>query len=283
MRHFLPVRSTLASVPQNFRQKPWRSLFLLTLGLTILGSSGLHDRAIAATPETAPAPLKQALTQIDAAANRKNLPGVLQFYSPNFAHSDGLNRRSLEQALTQLWRQYPNLAYRTELKSWQPDGRGIRAETVTYISGTQTVNGQSLKLDSTLQSQQRFEGQTIVQQDILAETSKVTSGENPPDVKVSLPQQVRVGQDFSFDAIVQDPLGSDLLLGSALEESVKPSGYLSPTTADLELLTSGGIFKVGRASKTPENRWISAVLVRHGGTTIVTQRLRVVAGSPIAK
>ncbi|WP_073069996.1 hypothetical protein [Phormidesmis priestleyi] len=283
MRHFLPVRSTLASVPQNFRQKPLRSLFLLTLGLTILGSSSLHDRAIAATPETAPVPLKQALTQIDAAANSKNLPGVLQFYSPNFAHSDGLNRRSLEQALTQLWKQYPNLTYRTELKSWQPDGRGIRAETVTYISGTQMVNGQSLKLDSTLQSRQRFEGQTIVQQDVLAETSKVTSGENPPDVKVSLPQQVRVGQDFSFDAIVQDPLGSDLLLGSALEESIKPSGYLNPTTTDLELLTSGGIFKVGRASKTPENRWISAVLVRHGGTTMVTQRLRIVAGSPIVK
>ncbi|PSB20710.1 hypothetical protein C7B65_06360 [Phormidesmis priestleyi ULC007] len=270
-------------MPQNFRQKPLRSLFLLTLGLTILGSSSLHDRAIAATPETAPVPLKQALTQIDAAANSKNLPGVLQFYSPNFAHSDGLNRRSLEQALTQLWKQYPNLTYRTELKSWQPDGRGIRAETVTYISGTQMVNGQSLKLDSTLQSRQRFEGQTIVQQDVLAETSKVTSGENPPDVKVSLPQQVRVGQDFSFDAIVQDPLGSDLLLGSALEESIKPSGYLNPTTTDLELLTSGGIFKVGRASKTPENRWISAVLVRHGGTTMVTQRLRIVAGSPIVK
>ena len=278
MRPFLPVRSTLASVPQNSRPKPWRSLFLLTLGLTIVGR-GLPDRAIAATPETAPAPLKQALTQIDAAANRKNLQGVLQFYSPNFTHSDGLNRRSLEQALTQLWRQYPNLTYRTELKSWQPNGRGIQADTVTYISGTQTVNGQLLKLDSTLQSRQRFEGQTIVQQDVLAETSKVMSGENPPNVRVSLPAQVRVGQEFSFDAIVQDPLSSDLLLGSALEEPVKPIGYLTPTTVDLELLSSGGIFKVGRASNTPGNRWISAVLVRYGGTTMVTQRLRIVAGS----
>ena len=274
MRHFLPVRSTFATVSQNFTKTPWRSLFLLTLGLTVLGGR-LPDRAIAATPETAPAPLKQALTQIDAAATKKDLQGVLQFYSPNFAHSDGLNRRSLEQALTQLWQHYPNLTYRTELKSWQPDGRGIRAETVTHISGMQTVNGQSSKLDSTVQSRQRFEGQTIVQQDVLAESSKVTSGENPPDVKVNLPEQVQVGQDFNFDAIVQDPLGSDLLLGSVLEEPVKPSGYLTPTTADLELLTSGGIFKVGRVS-TPENRWISAVLVRYGGTTMVTQRLRII-------
>lgn len=280
MRPFLPARSTLAFMPQS-GQKLGRSLFLLTLGLTI-GCGLPNDRAIAATPETAPAPLKQALTQIDAAANRKNLQAVLQFYSPNFVHSDGLNRRLLEQALTQLWRQYPNLTYRTELKSWQPDGRGIRAETVTYISGTQTVNGQSLKLDSTLQSRQQFEGQTIVQQDVLAETSKVMSGENPPNVRVSLPAQVRVGEPFSFDAIVQDPLDRDLLLGSALEEPVKPIGYLTPTTVNLELLASGGIFKVGRASNTPGSRWISAVLVRYGGTTMVTQRLRIVA-SPIVK
>ncbi len=282
MRHFLTVRSTLAS--QNSRQNPLRSLFLLTLGLAIAGGGSLRsDRASAATPETAPPQLKQALTQIDAAANRKNLQGVMQFYSPTFTHSDGLNRRSLEQALQQLWAQYPNLTYRTELKSWQPDGRGVRAETVTYISGTQTVNGQPLKLDSTLRSRQRFEGQTIVQQDVLAEMSKVMSGENPPDVKVSLPEQVRVGQDFSFDAIVQDPLGSDLLLGSALEELVKPSGYLNPTIADLELLPSGGIFKIGRASNTPDARWISAVLVRHGGTTMVTQRLRTVSNTPALK
>ncbi len=275
MRHFLTVRAT--STSQNSRQNPWRSLFLLTLGLAIVGSGNLgSDRASAATPETAPPQLKQALTQIDAAANRKNVQGVMQFYSPHFTHSDGLNRQSLEQALKLLWAQYPNLTYRTELKSWQPDGRGIRAETVTYISGTQTVNGQSLKLDSTLRSQQRFEGQTIVQQDVLAEASKVMSGENPPDVKVSLPEQVQVGQDFNFDVIVQEPLGSDLLVGSALEEPVKPSGYLNPTIADLELLPSGGIFKVGHASNTPDARWISAVLLRHGGTTMVTQRLRVV-------
>ncbi len=282
MRHFVTVRSTLAFQISN--QNPWRSLGLLTLGLVIAGSASLGSgRASAATPETAPPQLKQALTQIDTAANRKNVQGVIQFYSSNFTHSDGLNRRSLGQALTQFWAQYPNLTYRTELKSWQLDGQGVRADTVTYISGTQTVDGQLLKLDSTLQSRQRFEGQTIVRQDILAETSKVVLGNNPPDVKVSLPEQVRVGQDFSFDAIVQDPLGSDLLLGTVLEEPVKPSGYLNPTIADLELLPSGGIFKVGRASNTPDTRWISAVLVRHGGRTMVTQRVRTVSSNPTPK
>ncbi len=257
--------------------KCW-GLLLLTLGL-VVGGELMSERAIAAPPETAPPQLKEALTKIDAAANSKNVQSVLQFYSPNFTHTDGLTRQTLEQSLTQLWKQYPNINYRTELKSWQTDGRGIQAETVTYITGTQTVNGQPSKLSSMLQSRQRFEGQKIVQQEVVSERSQITSGENPPGVKINVPTQVRVGQEFSFDAIVEEPLGNDLLLGSVLEEPVKPSGYLNPTTVDLELLTSGGIFKVGRAPNTPNNHWISAVLVRYGGMTMVTQRLRVVANS----
>ena len=132
MRDFVTV-PTLAF--ERSRQNSWRSRVLWMVGLAIVGGGSLPGRARAATPETAPPQLKQALTQIDAAANRKNVQGVIQFYSPNFTHSDGLNRRSLEQALTQFWAQYPNLTYRTELKSWQPDGQGIRAETITYISG----------------------------------------------------------------------------------------------------------------------------------------------------
>ena len=45
---------------------------------------------------------------------------------------------------------------------------------------------------------------------------------------------------------------------------------------DLELLTSGGLFKVGRAPSTPGNQWISAVISRSDGMTMMTQRLQVV-------
>lgn len=277
MRHFLtspsiqPFSQQLASNQKN-RRSSW-----LTLGLIILCSGTIGTgRAIA---ETAPPQLKDALAKIDAAANSKNVQGVLQFYSANFKHSDGLTRQTLEQALTQLWKQYPNLTYRTELKSWQPEGKGIQAETVTYITGTQTANGQTSKLDAALQSRQRFEDQKIVQQEVLGERSKITSGDNPPNITVSVPAQVGVGQEYTFDAIVQEPLSGDLLLGSVLEEPVKPSGYLNPTTADLELLSSGGLFKVGRAPNAPNNHWLSAVVVRHGGMTMVTQRLRIVGAN----
>jgi hypothetical protein len=91
-----------------------------------------------------------------------------------------------------------------------------------------------------------------------------------------LPEQVTIGRSYSFDAIVQEPLGDRLLLGAALEEPITPAGYINPAPLDLELLSSGGLFKTGRAPLRPENRWVSAVVIRDDGTTAVTQRMRVV-------
>jgi ketosteroid isomerase-like protein len=267
---FLPSSSQRRSSRRNIP-------LLVLLGELLATGSGLSSsRVWAETAESAPAELKATVAQVDAAANKRDLQGVLQFYSPNFANSDGLTRQSLEQALTQLWKRYPNLTYQTEVKSWKKQGNGFLVETSTRITGTQKQADREYKLDSTLRSQQQFENQKIVRQDILAEQSQITSGSNPPKVTLSLPDQVTVGEPFNFDAVVQEPLGSEILLGTALEEPVKPDGYLNPTVANLELLSAGGIFKVGRAPATPESRWLSAVLVRHDGTTMITKRLQVV-------
>lgn len=281
----MPLQSLILKLSRNSTRskiRPWQWALLFSIGVMVSVGQLESHRATAATPPAtqAPAPLQQALTQIDAAANSKNLQGVLQFFSPNFTHSDGLNRQTLEKALTELWKQYPNLTYRTELKSWQPIADGFEAETVTTITGTQTQDGQPVRLNATLRAKQRFENQKIVQQEILSERNQITSGEAPPTVKVVLPEQVKVGQEFSFDAIVQEPLGSDLLLGKVVEEPVSAAGYLKPATADLELLTAGGLFKVGKAPNQPSSQWISAILVRNGGMTMVTQRLRIVEGTP---
>lgn len=273
---------SLTAMPQSISrpiqttQRHWQAV-LVALGIAIaFGGTLYSSRVNAEPPETAPVPLKETLAAIDKAASSHNVQSVLTFYSPTFTHSDGLTRQTLEQALTQLWKRYPNLTYRTELKSWKSEGNGITAETVTHVTGAQKVGDRELTIDSTLQAQQQFENQKIVRQEILAERSQITSGTNPPNVKLNLPEQVNVGQEFSFDAVVQEPLGNDLLLGTALEEPVKADGFVNPTTVDLELLSAGGLFKVGRAPLTADSRWISAVLVRQDGMTMITQRLRVV-------
>ena len=264
-------------------------LGLLTLGLVVL-IGGLRPATVSAQakPATqtaptlaAPAPLKNLLAQMDAAANSHKLQDVMKFYAANFSHSDGLTRQGVEKALATLWQQYPQLNYRTELKSWKAEGQGFTAETVTYISGVQQLGERNLVLNTTLRSRQHLENQKIVRQEILAEETQVTTGEAPPRVEITLPEQVRPNQEYSFDAIVREPLGDSLLLGAAVEEPIKPSAYLNPASFNLELLSAGGIYKVGRAPARPEDRWISAVLVREDGMTIVTQRLRVV-GQPVA-
>ena len=241
------------------------------------GFTNISDAAtLAQTPANAPTELTKLLSEIDAAANRRDIKAVMKFYSQNFTHSDGLNPQSLEKAIAQFWQRYSTLQYRTELKSWKAEGQAFIAETETTISGTQKMENIEMNLTSTIRSQQRFENQKIVQQEILAERNQLTSGKNPPTIQMNLPEQVNVGQEYSFDAVVQEPLGNDVLIGTALEEPITEKTLLSTNPIELELLASGGVFKIGKAPETPENRWISAVLMRQGGITVITQRLRVV-------
>ncbi|AFZ59108.1 nuclear transport factor 2 family protein [Anabaena cylindrica FACHB-243] len=245
--------------------------FLLTLGF-----SSNRQIAQANTPDTAPAALKTLLTQIDTASNRGDVKGVMQFYSPNFTHGDGLNRQTMEQSLKSFWKRYPQLRYTTRLQSWKTEGNNIIAETVTTITGLPSANSQNLALNSTITSRQRLSGTKILRQDILSERTQLTSGRKPPQIEMKLPEQVKVGQKYNFDAIVQEPLGNDFLLGSALEETIQPNKYLNPTAVNLELLTAGGLFKTGLAPSTPGHQWISAVILRNDGMTMITQRLKVV-------
>jgi ketosteroid isomerase-like protein len=241
-----------------------------------VGAIGATTGAIAQTPANAPAPLTKLLTEMDAAANRRDVKAVMAFYSQNFTHSDGLNSRIMEKALTQLWERYPSLNYRTEIKSWKTEGSAIIAETITTIAGTHKKDGRELNLKATIRSQQRLEGEKIVKQEILAEKTQLSYGKNPPTIEVNLPEQVKVGEEYHFDAIVREPLGNDILIGTILEEPVTEKTFFKSAEVDLELLNSGGIFKVGKAPAAPENRWISAVLMRQGGIATVSVRLRVV-------
>jgi hypothetical protein len=266
-----------------------QSIAQMLLCLTVVSAGVLHPSAvraiapIAATPQTiaqtpanAPAPLTKLLTEIDAAANRRNVKAVMAFYSPSFTHSDGLNSQSMEKALTQLWDRYPSLNYRTEIKSWKTEGSAIVAETVTTIAGTQKKDGRESSLKATIRSLQHFEGEKIVKQEILAEQTQLSSGENPPTIEVNLPEQVKVGEEYHFDAIVREPIGDDILIGTVLEEPITEKTFFNSSEIELELLNAGGIFKVGKAPATPENRWVSAVLMRQGGIAMVSVRLRVV-------
>jgi hypothetical protein len=238
----------------------------------LLGRPLTHAESSASIPPE----LKTLLSSIEVAANQHDLEKVMQFYSPNFTNSDGLNQMALAQALTQLWKNYDNLSYRTEVQSWDKIDNEWMAETVTYIQGTTQDKARPTRLDATIKSRQYFQDQKLTRQEILTERTHLTSGSNPPDVDVRLPEKIRVGQEFDFDVIIQEPLGDNLLLGTALEEKINSDLYLKPSTLELEALPpAGGIFKRAKAPTIPENYWLSAVLVRGDGITQVTQRIMI--------
>jgi hypothetical protein len=246
--------------------------FLLTLGLTAAFPLTLR----AASPETAPPPLKTALTRIDVAANKRQLNELMQFYSPKFASADGLSRQDVQKSLTQLWQRYQQLTYRTVLQSWRKEGKATVAETTTYITGTQQLNGREFKLNSTVRSRQYFQGNKLIKQQILSENTLLTSGAKPPTIDVKIPEKVKVGQTYNFDVIVREPLQDDVLLGAAMEEQVKGSAYVQPSIYKLDALPAGGLFKLGKAPNKAGNYWISAIVIRADGMVMVTRRLQVV-------
>jgi ketosteroid isomerase-like protein len=249
----------------------------IVLGLMVGAMGSLCPLpAQADSPDTAPPDLIRLLSDIDAAANRQDIKDVMAFYSSDFTHSDGWTRKTLTDALKQLWERYAQLNYRTELVSWEAQGDEIVAETLTQITGLEEWSNRELALAATLRSRQHYRRGKIVHQEILAEESQLTSGDNPPTLDVRLPEQVAPQGQYHFDTIVREPLDQDFLIGAALEEPVKLDDYLNPSKLELEGLPAGGIFKVGQASAENGDYWVSAIIIREGGISAISRRLRVV-------
>lgn len=246
--------------------------FLLSCGLTLSFTKSLQAAEGAAN---APVELKNLISQLEIAANQKNLKQVMESYSSNFSNSDGLNYNTISQSLTKFWEQYPQVKYTTTIDSWEKNGDNLIATTTTTIQGTGKLKGRPVTLNGTIKSRQQFQGNKLVYQEVLSERNEITSGKNPPKVQIRIPDKVKAGQEFDFDVILTEPLGDSLLAGAAMDEKVEGERYLDPKTLDLELLPGGGIFKRVKAPDTPENRWLSAILIRGDGIVLITQRIKV--------
>jgi hypothetical protein len=271
-----------STLPANFSLLPKSSrqfgrlknlIASLTLGLALSWATNVAAQTPSA--QTPPPELTNLLSQIDTAASQGDLAAVMQFYSPSFTSADGLTYDTLKQTLEELWKRYPDLQYQTTLESWEQQGNSISTVTTTTITGVYPDERRDLNLSATITARQRLEGNQIVEQEILTERSELTAGEKPPTVTFNLPEQVAPGEQFDFDAVVVEPLGERILLGAALEEPIGVENYLNPAPIELELLTSGGLFKVGQVPNDANDRWVSAVIVRYDGITAVTQRLKV--------
>ena len=244
---------------------------LFSLGMV----NGLGDRVLAKSADSAPDELTEAIFDIEDAANDRDLDGVLDRYSENFTNTDGLTTDSLAQGLEQMWQNYPELEYTTEIESWSQEDGLLVARTITTITGVQQDEGRVSNLSSTIKSLQYFKDGKLVNQDILAEQSRLTSGENPPQVEIAAPETVKTGKKYNFDLIVDEPLEEKVLLGAIKEEKTASNLYLNPTALELEPLPAGGIYKTATAPLLPDSNWVSAILVRGDGITMITHRVNI--------
>lgn len=247
---------------------------LQSLGCSIALVLNLVIGVKAETPETIPQELKTVIMEIETAANRKDLSGLMEHYSPEFTNNDGLTKESLEKSLNEIWQNYPRIKYYTTIDSWEQEGDELVVKTSTSIKGTQPTRGRVIRLESVITSNQYFQDGKLLRQEILSEQTRLTSGNNPPQVEIIAPETVKVGERYDFDVILLEPIGDEVLLGGAIEERTGSDRYLNPTTLELEQLQAGGIFKTTKAALLPDNQWLSAILVRGDGITMITQRVR---------
>jgi hypothetical protein len=254
--------------------KRFATILLLTVGI-ISGATDIAKAESGTTVSNAPEELTSAIAEIEKAANNQDLDGVIENYSNDFTNTDGLTTDSLTQALKQMWKSYPQLKYTTEINSWSRDGNQLIAETTTTIQGMRTNKSRKVHLNSTIKSRQYFQKQKLVRQEILAEQSQLTSGNNPPQVQVVAPENVNTGEKYNFDLIVDEPLNDKLLLGAVQEEKTASNLYLNSTALELEALPAGGIYKTATAPLLPDSKWLSAILVRGDGIVMITHRVNI--------
>lgn len=245
--------------------------FAATFSLT----ASLAAPLSAKNANTTPREIKEAISNIEKAANRQDIAGLTSHYSDDFTNSDGLDRKTFSEALKQIWQQYPVIKYTTEIKSWDRVGDRLVVVTETTIEGNRKDKNREFRLVSKIRSRQYFVDRKIVKQEILAERTQLKTGNNPPELIINLPEKVRVNQKFHFDAIVTEPLGDELLLGSVSQQQVSSALYFQPTNLELESLPAGGIFKIVEAPAIANKTIYSVIIARSDGITIVTQRVTV--------
>lgn len=226
--------------------------------------------------QAAPAEVQQLLSDLETAASSRNLDAVMAFYSESFDSDTGFDYAQLRQTLETLWQHYPDLTYDIELLSWQAAGPGgYTLETRTTVTGNQTRPDRTLTLTADITSRQRLENGQIAYQETLSETSRLVSGDSPPNLQVQLPTSLTPGQPYSFDTIVVEPIEERSLMGVAVEEGVTAEDFFEPRPVVFDILSSGGLYKVGTAPAEPDSRWVSTVVIREDGMVVETRRVRI--------
>ncbi|NJK64591.1 MAG: hypothetical protein HC921_19570 [Synechococcaceae cyanobacterium SM2_3_1] len=236
--------------------------------------------------ETLESPLPEALQQLldrqISAANAQDLETVMATYHPEFKHEDGLSLDQMQEATADLWGKHENLNYEIAVKSWENRGPDLVATLVTEVEGRQKSARGSFRMSGLQEVRNHYRPNPenpdellLLEQEVIRESYTLTSGEAPPTVTMKLPDIVETGSTYALEAIVEEPLRNNVVLGTVIEEQITAERYLQDSSYPLEPLQAGGLFRTADAPKQPGKEWISVMLVSQGGITLESRRITV--------
>lgn len=246
--------------------------------MTLLGAPTPAFAQSTAIPDE----LQTAVSEAVERANDSDLKGVMNLYSSNFRHDDGLDREQTREAIARLWDKHEDLQYDATIESWERQGDAIEAIVQTDLSGTQTSERGNFQLEGISTVRNRYipdpsSGELrLVAQAVLRESTTLTSGDRPPQFDLNLPQYVAMGAEYDLEAVVTEPLGDRVLLGTVLDSPADLESYQDDAQFPLQPLQAGGLFRRADAPFKPSSEWISVMLVGDGGIRIEGRRLNIV-------
>jgi hypothetical protein len=105
----------------------------------------------------------------------------------------------------------------------------------------------------------------------------LTSGKEPPQVSLKVPNQVAPGRTYMVEAVLDKSLRDSPALGGINQTPLTVSAIPKVGSVNLSLLSSGGIFASNKAPKSAQDQAVSLGFVNTTGTTFITQRVKVTA------
>ncbi|MEO1132099.1 MAG: nuclear transport factor 2 family protein [Cyanobacteria bacterium J06639_1] len=250
--------------------------------LTLLTLLGVTTRPAIAQSSEIPDELQDAVSEAVERANQGDLKGVMNLYSSNFRHDDGLDIEQTRAAIARLWDTHDTLEYEATIESWERQGDAIEAIVQTGLTGTQSSERGDFQLEGLSTVRNRYipspsSGELLlVAQEVLSESTTLTSGDRPPQFDLNLPAYVAMGAEYDLEAIVTEPLGDRVLLGAVIDNAADLESYQTDIPFPLQPLQAGGLFRRADAPFKPSSEWISVMLIGDGGITIEGRRLNVV-------
>ncbi len=236
--------------------------------------------------ETLQSPLPDALQQLldrqIKAANAQELDAVMASFHPDFEHEDGLSLAQMQEAIVDLWAKHENLNYEIAVKSWENRGPDLVVTLVTEVEGRQRSDRGSFQMNGLQEVRNHYRPNPenpdellLLKQEVIRESYTLTSGAAPPTVTLKLPDIVETGSTYDLEAIVEEPLRNNVVLGTVIEEPITAARYIQDSSYPLEPLQAGGLFRTADAPNQPGKEWISVMLVSQGGITLESRRITI--------